>query len=230
MSVESSANKPLTLKRPPTIDARAPRLNQAFIGGLALLACVTRTWPLLALPAFQLALSLLWGARACLACVIYFRVLQPRFGSGPIEDARPVRFANLVGFLFLGAACVAHAIGYATLGWILGWIVAGLAWLAAGTGVCVGCSAYRFWARLRGIGQRRVQRIDLSELGLSPMPRLVVQFTYPRCTDCQVSRIASGRKASRSRSSMSRDDPTWRASMASIWFLWPIRSPRTVRC
>jgi len=41
------------------------------------------------------------------------------------------------------------------------------------------------WRAPRGIGPRRVARIDLQEIGAEPRPGLVVQFTHPRCYDCQ---------------------------------------------
>jgi hypothetical protein len=48
---------------PPVIDARAPRFNQAIIGGAALAAFLLGWWPLLALAALQLALTLSFGPR-----------------------------------------------------------------------------------------------------------------------------------------------------------------------
>ena len=169
---------------PPVIDARAPRFNQAVIGAAALAAWLLGFWPLLTLAALQLALTLTFGPRLCLACVLYFKLIRPRLGPGLVKDARPVRFANLVGLVFLSAATVAHLAGFPRLGWTLGLLVAALALLAATTGLCVGCELYRLLARLRGIGPRRVARIDLQEIGASPQPGLVVQFTHPRCSDC----------------------------------------------
>jgi hypothetical protein len=125
------------------IDARAPRTNQALVGVVALLAVLTGWWVLLALLALQLALGLTLGRRWCLACVFYFEVLQPRFGEGPLEDSRPPRFANMVGLGFLGAASIAYLAGWTTIGAVLGGIVAALALLAATTGFCAGCTAYR---------------------------------------------------------------------------------------
>src|SRR4249919_2211952 len=116
------------------IDERAPRVNQAVVGVVALIAVVTGWWLLLALLALQLALGLTLGRRWCLACVFYFEVLQPRFGEGRLEDARPPRFANLVGLGVLGAASLAYLFGLETVGAALGLLVAALALLAATTG------------------------------------------------------------------------------------------------
>ena len=133
------------------VDARAPRFTQAIIGVLALVAFVTGWWPLLAILAAQLAVGVTLGRRWCAPCAFYFEVLQPRFGEGPIEDARPPRFANVVGVVVLGTASVAHAVGLHTFGWALGLLVAGLALLSAATGFCVGCQACRLLARFRGV-------------------------------------------------------------------------------
>jgi hypothetical protein len=169
----------------PTVDARAPRFNQAIIGTAALAAYLVGWWPLLALAGLQLALTLTFGPRVCLGCLVYFKVVRPRLGPGPIKDARPVRFANLVGLIFLSAASLAHLAHLPRLGWALGLIVAALALLAAVSGLCVGCEVYRLLARLRGVGSKNVSRIDLAEVGAVPARGLVVQFTYPRCTDCR---------------------------------------------
>jgi hypothetical protein len=132
------------------IDARAPRTNQAVIGALALIAVTARPWWLLALLALQLVVGLTLGRRYCLPCLLYFELIQPRFGEGPLEDARPPRFANMVGVVFLGAAAVAYATGYPTLGAALGGLVAALALLAALTGFCAGCNAYKLGHFLTG--------------------------------------------------------------------------------
>jgi hypothetical protein len=133
------------------VDARAPRFTQAVIGALALTAFLTGWWPLLAILAAQLAVGVTLGRRWCVPCVFYFEVLQPRFGEGPIEDARPPRFANVVGVVVLGTASIAHAFGLHTFGWALGLLVAGLALLSASPGCCVGCEAYKLLARFRGV-------------------------------------------------------------------------------
>jgi len=132
------------------IDSRAPRFNQATIGSLAVLALATGWWWLLGLLGAQLLVGLTLGRRFCLPCLAYFELVQPRIGEGPLEDARPPRFANLVGAVFLTAATVAYAAGLTTLGVVLGGIVAALALLAAATGFCSGCEAYKLGSFLLG--------------------------------------------------------------------------------
>jgi Domain of unknown function (DUF4395) len=166
------------------IDSRAPRFNQATIGLLALVAVGTGWWPILGLLAAQLAVGLVFGRRYCLPCLAYFELVQRRFGEGPVEDSRPPRFANIVGVAVLGAATVAYALDARTLGAALGLLVAGLALLAAVTGLCAGCEAYRIGARLLGIRSHRLDRVELVDLGLTPAGDVVVQFTHPLCSDC----------------------------------------------
>ena len=125
------------------IDSRAPRFNQATIGVLSLVAVVTGWWWLLGILAAQLAVGLTLGRRFCLPCLAYFELVQPRFGEGPLEDSRPPRFANLVGAVFLTAATAAYAADLPALGAVLGGLVAALALLAAATGFCTGCEAYK---------------------------------------------------------------------------------------
>jgi len=180
------------------IDARAPRFNQATVGAVSLVAVLTGWWPLLALLAAQLGIGLRFGRRYCLPCVAYFELVQPRFGEGPIEDSRPPRFANQVGIIVLSSATVAHLVGLTALGVGLGWLVAALALLAAITGLCLGCEMYRIGARLRGIRRRRIDHVELAELGQPQgsegRGELVVAFSHPLCTECTsvIGELAAG--------------------------------------
>ena len=132
------------------IDARAPRFNQAVVGLLSLAAVTVGPRWLLALLALQLVVGLTFGRRWCLPCLAYFELVQPRLGEGPLEDSRPPRFANIVGAVVLSAASLAFAAGLDALGTALGGLVAALALLAAVTGLCVGCEAYKLGYRLTG--------------------------------------------------------------------------------
>lgn len=180
------------------IDARAPRFNQATVGVVALMAVLTGWWPLLALLAAQLAIGLTLGRRWCLPCLVYFELVQPRIGEGEIEDSRPPRFANIVGFGVLSAASIAYLVGLSLVGAALGLVVAALALLAATTGLCVGCEMYRLGARLRGLRSHQLDRIDPADLkgfqapaaviapdaGAGDHARLAVEFTHPLCSEC----------------------------------------------
>ncbi|HET8567910.1 MAG TPA: DUF4395 family protein [Candidatus Limnocylindria bacterium] len=165
------------------IDVRAPRTNQAIVGSLSLVAVLTGWWPVFALLALQLAVGLAFGRRYCVPCLLYFEVIQPRIGEGRLEDARPPRFANVIGLVFLGAASVAYAAGAAAIGAALGALVAALALLAAATGLCVGCEMYRIGARLRGIRARGLARFDVGDVG-ELAEGTIVEFTHPLCSDC----------------------------------------------
>ena len=56
----------------------------------------------------------------------------------------------MVGLAFLTAASVAYAAGWTVGGEVLGGLVAALALLAAVTGFCTGCAAYKLGCRLAG--------------------------------------------------------------------------------
>ena len=137
------------------IDARAPRFNQVVVGTVSLLAVVTGWWPLLALLALQLGVGLRFGRQYCLPCLAYFELIQPRFGEGELEDSRPPRFANKVGFVFLTAA--RSLPGRLAAAWRrAGLIVASLALLAAVTGFCMGCWMYKTAAPFLGVHIRHI--------------------------------------------------------------------------
>jgi Domain of unknown function (DUF4395) len=154
------------------------------IGGLSLLAVIARMEWLVAVLALQLIVGLTLGRRVCLPCLLYFEVLQPRFGEGPIEDARPPRFANVMGAALLSVATLAFLLDAAVVGWVLTGIVAALALLAAVTGLCLGCEMYRLTARLRGISARRVHRIEPDDVEVGSAGG-VVEFTHPLCSECR---------------------------------------------
>jgi hypothetical protein len=167
------------------IDARAPRFNQAVVGTVALAGAVLG-WPLLwALMGAQLLLGLTLGRRFCLTCLAYFELIQPRFGEGELEDSRPPRLANTIGFAFLTAAALAWWLGSPSVGTVLGALVAFLALLAAASGFCAGCELYRLSARLRGISPRRHSHIDPADLGAVGGQRAFVEFTHPLCGECR---------------------------------------------
>jgi hypothetical protein len=129
----------------PIVDARASRLAQGLTALLVLLPLAARDWRLLVIPLAHLVSSLVVGKRGNVALLAFDAFLKPRLGPGELKDARPPRFANLVGALFLVGAIGAHLAGLAWLGWALAATVAVLAALAATTGFCLGCNLYVFY-------------------------------------------------------------------------------------
>jgi hypothetical protein len=168
------------------IDSRAPRFNQAVVALVAFLGAAFG-WPLAwLLMGLQLLIGLTLGRHYCLTCLAYFKLIQPRFGEGELEDSRPPRLANAMGFAFLTAASLAWWAGSAAVGTAIALLVGALALLAATTGFCAGCELYRFSARLRGISPRNHSRLDPADLnGVGGAGPALVEFTHPLCADCR---------------------------------------------
>lgn len=137
---------------PKPIDPRGPRFNQAVLTVALLGGFLVDARPVVPVFAAVLLLGAAFGPRYGPFLRLYAEVIRPRLGPpADLEDPRPPRFAAAVGVVFLAAASVAFAAGAPGLGWTLALIVAGLAGLAASTGICVGCEIYVFLARRRGI-------------------------------------------------------------------------------
>jgi hypothetical protein len=167
------------------IDSRAPRFNQAVVGIVALLGAAFG-WPLAwALMGTQLLMGLTLGRQYCLTCLAYFKLIQPRFGEGDLEDARPPRLANAMGFTFLATASALWWVGSPAVGTAVALLVGVLALLAATAGFCAGCEIYRLTARLRGISPRHHDRLDPADLDGALGARAFVEFTHPLCADCR---------------------------------------------
>jgi Domain of unknown function (DUF4395) len=177
------------------IDSRAPRFNQAVVAAVALLGAAFG-WPLLwLLMGLQLVIGLTLGRQYCLTCLAYFKLIQPRFGEGDLEDSRPPRLANAMGFTFLAAASLAWWAGSHAAGTAIALLVATLALIAATTGFCTGCEIYRLTARLRGISPRNHSRLDPADLnGVAGADSVFVEFTHPLCAECREweQRLSSG--------------------------------------
>ena len=123
-----------------------PRTNHAVVALLAVVAIATGWEWLVGVIALQLVVGLTFGRRFCLACYLYFTVIQPRVGEGRVEDARAPRFANQLGAAFTTLATLAFLVDFAGLGWALTGLVAVLATFSAVTGICVGCVIHeRIW-------------------------------------------------------------------------------------
>lgn len=135
----------------PRVDVRAARLSQGLVAALIVAALALRAPALLALAGVHLALAAAVGRRGNVAVRFFDAVLRPRLGPPAWEDARPPRFASLVGATVVALALLAHGAGAPGLGWALAAIVGALALVAAATGACVGCWLYGYLGPLRGL-------------------------------------------------------------------------------
>jgi hypothetical protein len=131
------------------VDPRLTRFSAGATAGVLalvlLIADVARPLALgllasqVAVFAFTAFVSFQWSVWA----QIYARFIWPRIGPpAELEDARPPRFAQLLGFL-LTVAALAFLIGGVDVGgYSLTAISFGVATLNAVTGLCLGCKAY----------------------------------------------------------------------------------------
>ncbi|MEZ5141311.1 MAG: DUF4395 domain-containing protein [Acidimicrobiales bacterium] len=141
-----------TPRTPAPIDPRGPRTNQGVLAVALGLGFVFSWWYVVPVFAVVLFLGAAFGPRFGPVIRFYGEVIRPRLAPPvELEDPRPPRFAAAVGVVFLTAATVAFLAGATVLGWTLALIVAVLAALAAGTGICVGCEIYLVVARRRGV-------------------------------------------------------------------------------
>ena len=86
------------------------------------------------------AIAVQFGLQASPYSVFFRTVVRPRIGApAETEDARPPRFAQLVGLLFTAGALTAFLAGAATVGLVLTAFALVAALLNAAIGLCLGC-------------------------------------------------------------------------------------------
>jgi hypothetical protein len=74
---------------------------------------------------------------------LFARYIWPRLEPpAALEDARPPRLAQFIGFVLTAAALVGFIVGADTVGYVLGALAFAVTALNATTGVCLGCKAY----------------------------------------------------------------------------------------
>jgi hypothetical protein len=89
--------------------------------------------------AFTAFVSFQWSLWA----QIFARLIWPRIAApAGLEDARPARFAQFIGFVFTALALITFAFGVDVAGYGLTGLAFAMAALNAFTGVCLGCKAY----------------------------------------------------------------------------------------
>jgi hypothetical protein len=98
---------------------------------------------LLAVQVGVFALAAFVGLKHSPYSIFFAKVIRPRIGApAELEDSRPPRFAQLVGFVFTTVALLAFVAGAATVGLIATAFALVAALLNAAIGLCLGCELY----------------------------------------------------------------------------------------
>jgi hypothetical protein len=116
---------------------------------LALVLLTGSGWLALA-QALVFALGAFVGMRVAPYGVLYRLALAPRLGPpAEREPAAPVRFSQLVGFVFAAVGAVGYLAGLPVLGIVAIAFALVAAFLNAAFGYCLGCEMYGLLARAR---------------------------------------------------------------------------------
>jgi hypothetical protein len=138
------------------VDVRGPRfaawVTTAVIVATLLAAAVSPLAAalILGLQAVVFAIGAWRGPRQHPYGLIFARLVQPRLG--PVTEKEPVpplKFAQLVGFVFAVVGVIGFASGIQLLGLVATGFALVAAFLNAAFGICLGCQIYPLVARLR---------------------------------------------------------------------------------
>ncbi|MFI1988120.1 DUF4395 domain-containing protein [Actinoplanes sp. NPDC020271] len=128
------------------IDPRGQRFAAAMTSIVVALVLITGSGWLALAQAVVFAITAYRPKRGPYA-LVYRRFWTP---SGEKEPAAPVRFAQLVGFVFLSVSAGGYLTGAETLGVVAAAFGLLAAFLNAAFGLCLGCEAYLGIRRLTG--------------------------------------------------------------------------------
>ncbi|MGZ5368235.1 MAG: DUF4395 domain-containing protein [Aeromicrobium sp.] len=140
------------MSQPTQVDPRGLRFGAAITSvvlAIALVAPVRVALILLSLQAIVFALGAFGSLQRAPYGLLFARVVRPRIGApAELEDARPPRFAQLVGFLFLVVALAGLLSGATVVGYVATAFALVAALLNASVGFCLGCEMFLAFRRL----------------------------------------------------------------------------------
>jgi Domain of unknown function (DUF4395) len=151
----STTNTPAEIDR---VDVRGPRFAAWVTTAVLLIALlVSAVSPpaagaILAVQAMIFAIGATGGPRRHPYGKLFVTLVAPRLG--PVKEREPVaplKFAQLVGFIFAVAAVAGFAAGVPLAGVIATAFALVAAFLNAAFGICLGCQLYPLVARLRHV-------------------------------------------------------------------------------
>jgi hypothetical protein len=130
------------------LDPRGQRFA-ATLTSIVLIVVLATGWGWLALAQAAVFAITAWNPRRGPYPLIYRALVLPRLGPPPErEPAAPVRFAQLVGMVFLAVSAIGYLSGVPALGVAFAALGLLAAFLNAAFGLCLGCEAYLAMRRL----------------------------------------------------------------------------------
>lgn len=134
----------------PPLDPRGVRFAAAVTTVVLALVLITGSGWLAAAQAVVFGVAAFAGMRVAPYGLLYRVALAPRLGPpAEREDAAPVRFSQLVGFVFTVVAAVGYLTGLTVVGIVAAAFALVAAFLNAAFGFCLGCELYGLLVRAR---------------------------------------------------------------------------------
>ena len=134
---------------PLTIDARGPRFTAGITIVVLSITLLTHSIYLIGFQLVVFAIAAFIGLKKSPYGIIYRKLVQPRLsGPVPLEDQRPPRFAQLVGFGFALVAFIALLTGAKAVFTIATSFALVAAFLNAVFGFCLGCQMFLILVRI----------------------------------------------------------------------------------
>ncbi|WP_063062724.1 DUF4395 domain-containing protein [Nocardia sienata] len=138
------------------VDIRGPRFVAWVTTGVLVLILLLAAFApiaatvLVAGQALVFALGAWLGPRRHPYGLIYARFVAPRLGPvTETEPTAPLRFAQLLGFVFAAVSLLGFLLGSTAVGALFAGFALFAAFLNAAFGICLGCKLYPLIARLR---------------------------------------------------------------------------------
>ncbi|MFG3617746.1 DUF4395 domain-containing protein [Nocardia sp. NPDC047654] len=149
----SSGTLPTTADK---VDVRGPRFAAWVTTGVLVVVLLAAAFSpgaaaiLIALQAVVFAIGAALGPRRHPYGRIYAAFVAPRLApTSTTEPTAPLRFAQLLGFVFAAVSLLGFALGSTVVGAVFAGFALFAAFLNAAFGICLGCQIYPLVARLR---------------------------------------------------------------------------------
>jgi hypothetical protein len=134
---------------PVTIDARGPRFTATITLVVLAIALLTQSIYVISFQLLVFGIAAFIGLKKSPYGIIYRKLVQPRLrGPVPLEDQRPPRFAQLVGFLFALVAVIGMLSDANAVFTIATSFALVAAFLNSAFGFCLGCQMYLIFVRI----------------------------------------------------------------------------------